>query len=58
MKHFKKVLHGGYPFSAYKTVEQELQFFKQWFLSVFEELGIVEDVEEKADFFSKSSVVY
>lgn len=31
-KHFKKVLNGGYSFCHYKTVEQKLQFFKQWYL--------------------------
>jgi putative hydrolase of the HAD superfamily len=52
-KHFQKVLHGGYPFVPYKTVDQELLFFRQWFLSVFEEYGITEQTEERADFLTE-----
>ena len=52
-KHFKKVLHGGYPFAPYKTVEQEFSFFRQWFLSVFTEYGITENAEERADFLTE-----
>lgn len=53
MKHFDQVYNGDYPFSHHKTVEDELLFFKQWFLSVFEEYGITEYTEERADFLTE-----
>lgn len=53
MKHFEKVMHGGFPFTPYKTVEQEFSFFRQWFLSAFKEYGITEHAEERADFLTE-----
>lgn len=49
MKIFEKVERGGFPFSHYKTVEQELDFFRQWYLYVFEDMGITEKTGERAD---------
>lgn len=49
MQVFRKVEAGGFPFSPYKTVEQELAFFRQWYLYVFEDLGITEKTAERAD---------
>lgn len=49
-KHFEIVKNAGYPFSHYKNVDQELQFFKQWYLSVFEDIGIIDQIEERAEF--------
>ena len=49
-KHYKKIHSKGYPFCPYKNVEQELQFFKEWYKSIFEDLGITEKVEERANF--------
>ena len=40
---------GGFPFAPYKTVEQELDFFRQWYLYVFEDMGITEKTAERAD---------
>ena len=53
MKHFLKVRHGDYPFAPYKNVEQELLFFRQWFISAFEDYGITENTEERADFLTE-----
>jgi putative hydrolase of the HAD superfamily len=53
MKHFLKVRNGGYPFAPYKSVEEELLFFRQWFLSAFEDYGITERAEERADFLTE-----
>lgn len=50
MKIFCRVMDGGFPFAPYQTVEQELQFFKQWYLFVFDELGITDKKQERADF--------
>jgi HAD superfamily hydrolase (TIGR01509 family) len=49
-KHFRKVMSGGYDFVPYKNVEQELEFFAQWYRSLFDEIGITEKVEERIDF--------
>ena len=49
MKFFQKVLAGGFPFVPYHTVDQELAFFRQWYLYVFEEMGITEHTDERAD---------
>jgi len=51
-KHFNKVLLGGFPFCPYKNVEQELQFFKQWYKFVFEDIGIIDNIEERAEFLT------
>lgn len=49
MKIFEKVEAGGFPFAPYKTLEQEMDFFRQWYLYVFEDMGITEKVGERAD---------
>jgi putative hydrolase of the HAD superfamily len=49
MKFFQKVLAGGFPFVPYHTVDQELAFFRQWYLYVFEDMGITEKNAERAD---------
>ena len=49
MKFFQKVLAGGFPFVPYHTVDQELAFFRQWYLYVFEDMGITEKTAERAD---------
>ena len=49
MKIFERVQKGGFPFAPYKTVEQELDFFRQWYLYVFEDMGITEKAAERAD---------
>lgn len=49
MKFFEKVQRGGFPFVPYQTVEQELDFFRQWYLYVFEDMGITERTAERAD---------
>lgn len=49
MKMFQRVQEGGFPFAPYKTVEQELDFFRQWYLYVFEDMGITEKTAERAD---------
>lgn len=49
VKMFQKVLDGGFPFAPYKTVEDELAFFRQWYLYVFEDMGITEDLHRRAD---------
>lgn len=49
MRMFEKVREGGFPFAPYKTVEQELDFFRQWYLYVFEDMGITEKTAERAD---------
>lgn len=53
IKHFRRVLDGGYPFAPYHTVGQERSFFRQWYLSVFEELGITEKCAERADYLTE-----
>lgn len=53
MRNFQKVLHGGFEFAPYHTVEEELLFFRQWFLFAFEELGITEKTAERADFLTE-----
>lgn len=53
MKVFNKVLTGGFSFAPYKTVEQELEFFRQWFLFAFEEVGISEKIYERADYLTQ-----
>lgn len=50
---FRKVMAGGFTFAPYKSVEQEMLFFKQWFLFTFEELGVTEKVQERADFLTE-----
>jgi FMN phosphatase YigB (HAD superfamily) len=54
VKVFNKVRNGGFYFAPYKNVEQELAFFRQWFLFVFEELDITENVNERADFLTEN----
>ncbi len=49
MKFFEKVERGGFPFAPYKTVDQEMDFFRQWYLYVFEDMGITEKTAERAD---------
>lgn len=49
MRMFEKVRTGDFPFAPYKTVEQELDFFRQWYLYVFEDMGITEKTGERAD---------
>lgn len=49
MKFFDRVNAGGFPFAPYKTVEDELAFFRQWYLYVFEDMGITEKTGERAD---------
>ena len=49
MKFFEKVEGGGFSFAPYKTLEQELDFFRQWYLYVFEDMGITEKTAERAD---------
>ena len=49
MKFFDKVNQGGFPFAPYKTLEDELAFFRQWYLYVFEDMGITEKTAERAD---------
>jgi HAD superfamily hydrolase (TIGR01549 family) len=53
VKMFERVMQGGFSFAPYKNVEQELAFFRQWFLFVFDELGITEKREERADFLTE-----
>jgi FMN phosphatase YigB (HAD superfamily) len=53
MKIFNRVMQGSYSFAPYKTVEQELAFFHQWFLCAFDELDITEKREERADFLTE-----
>ncbi|HIZ20489.1 MAG TPA: HAD family hydrolase [Firmicutes bacterium] len=50
MRVFQKVLDGGFPFAPYKTEEQELAFFRQWYLYVFDDMGITQKRDERADF--------
>ncbi|MDE6836996.1 MAG: HAD family hydrolase [Acutalibacter sp.] len=49
MKFFQKVQAGDFPFVPYHTVDQELAFFRQWYLYVFEDMGITEKTAERAD---------
>lgn len=49
MKIFEKVESGGFPFAPYKTIQQELDFFRQWYLYVFEDMGITENTAQRAD---------
>ncbi len=50
IRHFKKVMSGGYDFVPYKNIEQEIKFFKQWYKSLFDEIGITEKVDERVNF--------
>jgi hypothetical protein len=43
-------MQGGGAYVPYKTVEQELAFFRQWYMLVFDELGITEKRAERADY--------
>lgn len=52
-KIFKKVRNGGFAFSLYKNIGQELAFFRQWYLYLFAELGITENIHERADFLTE-----
>lgn len=54
MKFFDKVSQGGFPFAPYKTLEDELAFFRQWYLYVFEDMGITEKTAERADLLADS----
>lgn len=49
-KIFQKVQQGGYRFVPYKNLEQELQFFTQWYKDLFYELGITNNVSERVDY--------
>lgn len=49
MEVFQRVMDGGFPFAPYKTVEDELAFFRQWYLYVFDDLGVTEKRQERAD---------
>lgn len=49
MKIFNKVEQGNFPFAPYHTVEEELDFFRQWYLYVFDDMGITEKRRERAD---------
>jgi len=49
-KIFQRVWQGGYSFVPYKNVEQELQFFNQWYKALFNELGITHNVSEREDY--------
>jgi len=49
MKIFDRVLAGGFPFAPYHTVEEEMAFFRQWYLFVFDDMGIREKRQERAD---------
>ena len=53
MRNFRKVLEGGFPFAPYRNVDEELEFFRQWYLFAFKELGITEKTEERADFLTE-----
>ncbi len=46
---FNRVLAGDFPFAPYKTVKEELEFFRQWYLFVFDDMGITEKRSERAD---------
>lgn len=46
---FVEVLDGGFPFAPYHNVEEEIQFFRQWYRFLFAELHITEHVEERLD---------
>ena len=49
MKIFNQVEQGDFPFAPYHTVEEELEFFRQWYLYVFDDMGITEKRRERAD---------
>ena len=49
MEVFNRVLKGNFPFAPYHTVDEEMAFFKQWYLYVFDDLGITEKRSERAD---------
>lgn len=49
MKIFNRVEEGDFPFAPYHTVEEELDFFRQWYLFVFDDMGITEKRFERAD---------
>lgn len=53
MRIYHKVMSGGFSFAPYKTVEQEMQFFNQWFIYLFNEIGITEKIQERADFLTE-----
>ena len=53
MRLFQKVLDGGFSFAPYRTVEEELLFFRQWFLFALKEYGVTEKTGEKADFLTE-----
>ncbi len=46
---FHRVEEGNFPFVPYRTLEDELDFFRQWFLYVFQDMGITEKTAERAD---------
>jgi HAD superfamily hydrolase (TIGR01549 family) len=52
-KIFQRVWEGGYSFVPYKNVEQELQFFNQWYKDLLAELGITKNVSERADYLTQ-----
>lgn len=49
MKIFNQVEQGDFPFAPYHTVEEEMEFFRQWYLFVFDDMGITEKRQERAD---------
>ena len=49
MKIFNSVEEGVFHFAHYHTVEEELEFFRQWYLFVFDDMGITEKRSERAD---------
>ena len=49
MKIFNRVEEGDSPFAPSHTVEEELEFFRQWYLFVFDDMGITEKRSERAD---------
>ena len=49
MKLFTRVGEGDLPFAPYHPVEEVLEFFRQWYLFVFDDMGITEKRSERAD---------
>lgn len=49
MQVFNRVMEGGFSFAPYHTVKEEMEFFRQWYLYVFDDLGITEKRQERAD---------
>lgn len=47
MKHFTKVREKGY---SYKDVQEEILFFKEWYKSLFDELDITVNVNERVEY--------